>query len=108
MAVQHMVGLARLARIPVVLNYLKAALACFKRAILGPEYLHWDFKLRFEKEGWNVFLVGNVWTKRRGSLNEKVAGRTRIKREVDIVKRILLRPEDMETVSLDQGLLQTR
>ena len=105
---QHMVGLARLARIPVVLNYLKAALACFKRAILGPEYLHWDFKLRFEKEGWNVFLVGNVWTKRRGSLNEKVAGRTRIKREVDIVKRILLRPEDMETVSLDQGLLQTR
>lgn len=105
---QHMVGFARLARIPVVLNYMKAALACFKRAILRQEYRHWDFKLRFEKEGWNVFLVGNVWTKRRGSLNEKVAGRTRVRTEIDIVKRILLRPEDMETVSLDQDHLQTR
>ena len=105
---QHMVGLARLARIPVVLNYLKAALACFKRAILRPEYCHWDFKLRFEKESWNVYLVGNVWTKRRGSLNEKIAGKTRVKTEMDIVKRILLRPEDMETVTLDHGNLQTR
>ena len=105
---QHMVGLARLARIPVVLNYLKAALACFERAILRTECSQWDLKLKFDKESWNVYLVGNVWTKRRASLNEKIASKNRVKTEIDIVKRILLRPEDMETVSLDQVHIQTR
>ena len=105
---QNMVGLAKLARIPVALNYLKAALACFEKAILRPECRQWDFNLKFEKTSWNVSLVRNVWTKKRGSLNEKIAQQTRIKTDVDIVKRILLRPEDMETVSLDQCHLQTR
>ena len=105
---QNMVGLAKLARIPVVLNYLKAAVACFERAILRPECRQWDFNLKFEKESWNVALVGSVWTKKRGSLNEKIAQKTRIKTDVDIVKRILSRPEDMETVSLDQDHLQNR
>ena len=104
----HMVGLAQLARIPVVLNYLKASLACFERAILRAEFGQWDFQVKFDKESWNVYLVGNVWTKRTASLNEKVAGKTRVKTERDIVKRILLKPEDMETVSLDQDHLQTR
>ena len=105
---ENMVGLARLARIPVVLTYLKVAVACFEKAILRPDCRQWDFNLKFDKEGWNVFLIGSMWTKKRGSLNEKIAQMTRIKTDFDIVRRILLRPEEMETVSLDQGHLQSR
>ena len=105
---ENMVGLARLARIPVVLTYLKVAVACFEKAILKPDCRQWDFNLKFDKNGWNVYLVGSVWTNKRASLNKKVAEKTRIKTEFDIVRRILTRPEEMETVSLDQGHLQTR
>ena len=91
-----------------VLNYLKVAVSAFEKAILKSECSQWDFNLKFEKNSWNVSLVGSVWTKKRASLNEKIAQRTQIMTEVDIVKKILLRPEDMETVSLDQGHLQNR
>ena len=105
---ENMVGLARLARIPIVLNYLKVALSCFEKAILVPTCSQWDFNLTFDKTGWNVSLVGSVWTKKRTSLNERIAQRTQIKTDLDIVKRILQKPEDLETVSLDQNHLQTR
>ena len=105
---ENMVGLARLARIPVVLTYLKVALAAFEKAILLSEFSQWDFNLKFDKKGWNVSLVGSAWTRKRVSLNKKIARRTHIKRDIAIVKRILLRPEDMETVTLDRGHLQTR
>ena len=105
---ENMVGLARLARIPVVLNYLKVAVTAFEKAILMPDCRQWDFNLKFEKKGWNVSLVGSMWTKKRASLNDKIATKTRIKTDLDIVKRILSRPEDLETVSMDQGHLQNR
>ena len=105
---ESMVGLARLARIPVVLTYLKAAVACFEKAILRPDCRQWDFNLKFDKKSWDVYLVGSMWTKKRATLNEKIAQNMRIKTDFDILRRILLRPEEMETVSLDQGHLQTR
>ena len=105
---ENMVGLARLARIPVLLNYLKVAVTAFEKAVLSPDCRHWDFDLKFEKKGWNVSLVGSMWTKKKASLNDKIARKERVRTDLDIVKRMLLRPEDLETVSMDQGHLQTR
>ena len=54
-----------------------------------------------------MYLVGNIWTKKRISLNEKVASR-RLWTEAEIVKRVLQRPDDMETVSLAAEHVQSR
>ena len=105
---ENMVGLARQARIPVVLNFLKIAVASFEKSILKPNCRQWDFNLKFDKKGWNVLLVGSVWTNKKASLNDKIATKRRIRTDLDIVKLILARPEDLETVSMDQGHLQTR
>ena len=96
---ERMVGLQRLARIPIVLNYLKALLACYERIILTHECSQWDFKLKWERDTWDVYLVGNIWTKKKSRLNEKVASR-RLRTEAEIVRRVVQRPDDMETVSL--------
>ena len=104
---ENVVGLARLARIPVVLNYLKVTVTAFEKSILRPDCRQWDFHLKFEKKGWNVWLVGSVWTNKRASLNDKIATK-RIRTELDIVRRILSKPEDLETVSMNQDHLQSR
>ena len=104
---EKMVGLQRLARIPIVLNYLKALLACYERNVLRHEYSQWDFKLKWERDTWNVYLVGNMWSKTRSSLNEKIASK-RLRKETEIVRRVLQRPEDMETVSLTAEYVHSR
>ena len=58
---EKMVGLQRVARIPIVLNYLKALLACYGRTVLRHECSQWDFKLKWERDTWDVYLVGNTW-----------------------------------------------
>ena len=104
---EKMVGLQRLARIPLVLNYLKAMLACYERTVLRHECGQWDFKLKWERDTWNVYLIGNMWSKTRSSVNEKVASK-RLRKETEIVRRVLQRPEDMETVSLAAEFVHSR
>ena len=104
---QTMVGLQRLARLPLLLNYLKAKLFCFERTILQPNYSHWDFKVRFSKDSWEVRLLGHAWNNKRVRVNQKVARRL-VQSEEGIVKRLLQRPEALETVSLDPNHLRTR
>ena len=104
---EKMVGLQRLARIPLVLNYLKAMLACYERTVLRHECGQWDFKLKWERDTWNVFLIGNMWSKTMSSVNEKVASK-RLRKETEIVRRVLQRPEDMETVSLAAEFVHSR
>ena len=100
-------GIGRLARIPLILNYLKAKVECFEKAILQRQCEHYDFKIVWDKFSWNVHMVGHIWTKRRQNLNEKVA-RQWFLREIDIVRRILARSEDLETVSLNPQQLERR
>ena len=104
---ERMVGLQRLARILLAQNYLKAVFACYERTVLRHECSQYDFKLKWERDTWDVYLVGNIWTKKRISLNEKVASR-RLRTEAEIVKRVLQRPDDMETVSLAAEHVQSR
>ena len=104
---QRMVGFQRLARILLLLNYMKAKLFCFERAILQVNYSHWDFKLKFNKDTWDVRLVGHAWNNKRWRVNTQVASRL-VQSEEGIVKRLLQRPEALETVSLDPNHLQTR
>ena len=52
-------------------------------------------------------MVGHLWTKGRKSLNEKAA-RKWYKENVDIVRRVVQRTKDMETVSLDPICLEKR
>ena len=104
---EKMVGLQRLARIPIVLNYLKALLACYERNVLRHECSQWDFKLKWERDTWNVYLIGNMWRKTWNSLNEKVASK-RLWKEIEIVRRVLQRPEVMETVSLGAEYVHSR
>ena len=102
-----MVGLQRLARIPLLLNYLKAKLFCFERAVLQVNYSHWDFKLKFNKDTGDVRLLGHAWNNKRLRVNTKVASRL-VQTDEGIVKRLLQRPEALETVSLDPNHLRTR
>ena len=104
---QTMVGLQRLTRLPLLLNYLKAKLFCFEQTVLKTNYSHWDFKLKFDKDTWDVRLVGHAWDRKRMTVNKKVARRL-VQSDVDIVKRLLQRPEALETVSLDPSHLQIR
>ena len=100
-------GIGRLARIPLVLNYLKVKMECFRQAVLISECEHYDFKIKWDRDSWDVYMVGHLWTKKRRSLNEKVA-RNWYLGDVGIVRRVLQRPEDMETVSLDPQHLESR
>ena len=104
---QTMVGLNRLARLPLLLNYVKAKLFCFEQTILLPNYSQWDFRLKFMKDTWDVLLVGHAWNKHRVKLNTKIACGL-VQSEDGIVKRLLQRPEALETVSLDPNQLRTR
>lgn len=104
---QRCSGIGRLARIPLVLNYLKVKVECFRKFVLIPECEHYDFKIKWDKESWDVYMVGHLWTKKRRSLNEKVA-RSWYPGDVGIVRRVLQRPQDMETVSLDPQHLERR
>ena len=104
---EHLSGLALLARIPLVLNYMKAKVKCFHKTILEPECSQYDFKIEWDKFSWTVYLVGHMWSKKRQSLNEKVA-RNWYPTDMGIVRRVLDRPEVLETVSLEQGLLERR
>ena len=104
---QTMVGLHRLARLPLVLNYLKAKLFSYERTILRPNCSQWDFKLKFDRSTWDIRLVGHVWKKRRVRVNAKLA-RKLVQSEDGIVKRLLQLPETLETVSLDPYYLRTR
>ena len=103
----QMSGLARLARIPLVLNYLKSKVKCFEKAVLQPECGGYDFKIEWDKFSWNVHLLGHMWSKRRQTPNEKAA-RKWYPGEIATVSRVLMRPEALETVSLDEGHLQRR
>ena len=103
----QMSGLARLARIPLVLNYLKSKVKCYEKAILQKECSQYDFKIEWDKFSWNVHLTGYMWSKRRQTLNEK-ATRKWYPGEIATVSRVLIRPEVLETVSLDEGHLQRR
>ena len=58
---QNMVGLHWLARLTLLLNYVKAKLFCFERTILLPSYSQWDFRLKFSKDKWDIWLVGHAW-----------------------------------------------
>ena len=104
---EEMSGLARLARIPLVLNYLKAKVMSFEKAILQPECSQYDFRIEWDKFSWNVHLTGHMWSKTRQTLNEKVA-RNWYPGDIGIVRRVLVRPEVLETVSFDQGHLERR
>ena len=104
---EQMSGLARLARIPLILNYLKIKIRCLQKTALEQDCSHFDFKIIWDKFSWNVVMIGHMWSKRRRSLNEKVA-RNWYPRDIDIVRRVLVRSEDMETVSLDPGNLERR
>ena len=103
----QMSGLARLARIPLVLNYLKSKVKCFEKGFLQAECSQYDFKIEWDKFSWNVHLTGYMWSKRRQTLNEK-ATRKWYPGEIATVSRVLIRPEVLETVSLDEGHLQRR
>ena len=103
----QMSGLARLARIPLVLNYLKSKVKCFEKAVLQADCSQYDFKIEWDKFSWNVHLSGHMWSKRRQTLNEKAA-RKSYPGEIATVSRVLMRPEVLETVSLDEGHLQRR
>ena len=104
---ERLKGIGQLARIPLILNYLKAKVECFEKAILQRQCEHYDFKIVWDKFSWNVYMVGHMWTKRWQNLNEKVA-RQWFLGEIAIVRRILARSEDLETVSLDPQQLQRR
>ena len=104
---QTMVGLQRLTRLPLLMNYLKAKLFCFEQTVLKTNYSHWDFKLKFDKDTWDVRLVGHAWDRKRMTVNKKVARRL-VQSDVGIVKRLLQRPEALETVSLDPSHLRIR
>ena len=104
---QKMSGVNQLARIPLVLNYLKAKVECFKKTVLDLECDQYDMKIEWDRDSWNVHMVGHLWTKGRKSLNEKVA-RKWYKGDVDIVRRVVQRTKDMETISLDPRHLERR
>ena len=104
---EQLKGLGRLARIPLILNYLKAKVECFEKAVLQRQCDHYDFKIIWDKFSWNVHLVGHMWTKRWKTLNEKVA-RDWYLGDMVILSRILARSEDLETVSLDPQQLERR
>ena len=100
-------GLRRLQRIPLVLNYLKAKVESIRRKVIVPECDHYNFEIEWDRDTWNVHLVGHLWMSRRRSLNEKLA-RNWYSGDVSIIKRILQQPQDLETVSLDPGHLEER
>ena len=104
---EQMSGLARMARIPLVLNYLKSKVKCFEKAVLKAECTQYDFKIEWDKFSWNVHLVGHMWSKRRQTTNEKAAKKW-YPGEIATISRVLMRSEVLETVSLDEGLLQRR
>ena len=104
---QELSGVNRLARIPLVLNYLKAKVECFRKTVLDPGCDQYDMKIEWDKDSWSVYMVGHLWTKGRKSLNEKAA-RKWYKENVDIVRRVVQRTKDMETVSLDPICLEKR
>ena len=100
-------GISRLQRIPLVLNYLKIKVESFRRNVLIPISDQYDFKIEWDRDTWNVHMVGHLWTLKRRSLNAKLA-RNWYQGDVAIVTRILQRPQDLETVSLDPRHLETR
>ena len=104
---ERLKGIGQLAHIPLILNYLKAKVECFEKTILQRQCEHYDFKIVWDKFSWNVYMVGHMCTKRWQNLNEKVA-RQWFLGEIAIVRRILARSEDLETVSLDPQQLQRR
>ena len=104
---QKLSGVDQLARIPLVLNYLKCKVECFRKTFLDLECDQYDMKIEWDRDSWNVHIVGHIWTKVRKSLNEKAA-RKWYKDGVDIVRRVLQRTSDMETVSLDPLHLERR
>ena len=104
---QRLTAMDRLARIPLVLNYLKAKVECFQSAVLVPLCYQYDMKIQWDKESWCVYLIGHLWTTGRKSLNEKVA-RKWFKGDIDIIRRTVQRQKDMETVSLDALHIERR
>ena len=104
---QRLSGLDRLARIPLVLNYLKAKVECLRKTVLDPECNQYDMKIEWDRDSWSVHLIGHLWTTGRKSLNEKVA-RKWYKGDINIIRRIVQRQKDMETVSLDALYLERR
>ena len=104
---QRLSGTDRLARMPLVLNYLKAKVECFRRTVLDPECDQYDMKIEWDRDSWSVHLIGHLWTTGRKSLNEKVAKKW-YKGDSDFVRRVVQRTKNMETVSLDPLHLERR
>ena len=104
---ERFTGLRRLQRITLVVNYLKAMVESIERKVIVPECDHYNFKIEWDRDTWNVHMVGHMWMSRRRSLNEKLA-RNWYQGDVSIVRRILQQPKDLETVSLDPGHLEER
>ena len=100
-------GIRRLQGIPLLLNYLKAKVEFFRRKVLVPECHHYDFNIEWDRDTFDVHMVGHLWMSKRRSFNEKMA-RNWYLGDVNIVSRILKTPQALETVSLDSGHLERR
>lgn len=70
---RSMSGVEKLKRIPLILGYLKAKVEGFKKHFLEPHCVEYDFDIKWNRDTWNVDLVGQMWTKRREPLNKSIA-----------------------------------
>ena len=68
-----MSGVERLKRIPLILGYLRAKVEGFKKHVLEPRCVEYDFDIKWTRDTWSVDLVGQMWTKERERLNRKIA-----------------------------------
>ena len=71
--IRSMSGVEKLKRIPFILGYLKAKVEGFKKHVLEPLCLEYDFDIKWKRDTWSVDLVGQMWTKGREPLNRNIA-----------------------------------
>ena len=84
---RSMSGVEKLKRIPLILGYLKAKVEAFKKHVLEPRCVEYDFDIKWKRDTWNVELVGQMWTKKREPLNRNIA----MVKEAIILKKSILR-----------------
>ena len=122
---RSMTGVEKLKRIALILGYLKAKVEGFKKHVLEPQCVEYDFDIKWNRDTWKVDLVGHMWTKKREPLNRNIAAvscpdfhkepelfglrpilsQAKITgaclADVKVVKRLLKKMPEMETCSLD-------